>query len=774
MNEQTVLQKQEQSNQLNIKPKDKPAVLKAVLFLAAGFATSLFPEEFRISPFCAAAVGAAPIEYAFLTFIGGSVGYIMTLGLKSGFSYIVLLGLILASKSVFERRFKTISRETVALTFSGFFTLAVDIIKMMLNEVSVFTVCLCVTDALICSATVYFFSRSLSVPAFRLGLRKISGIDAACIVISGAVILACISGVNIAAVYPARIFACLMIMFCALYKGISGGAAVGVALGLVLSLGGNLHVFFMYAPAALLCSVFAPLGQYAVAASFVVAAAASALIYGIDTVSVYAVVECDVAAIAFIAVPSKWINSAQDILTKSGLNDDNEVNRQVAIDLKAAAKTVDEVTDIVTQVTRRMDSIINPELSRVYARIQREVCADCENKSECWNKDFDKTIKDIEFIAGLRLDNSPFSNELPNGLEKRCNKLKVLSDEIDADYRNYLSGTDARIKIEEMRNVVSDQFSFVSRLLDDISTKIVGEKKFDINKSRAIKTALLESRISAQNVSYSENSGSRAVVEITVFDEPNRVDHSKIQKILSRTVSKEFKEAEISVVDFSTVLTYWQRSEYEVTVGFAQIPFGENRVCGDKVETLDDVNGNSIAIISDGMGTGSRAAIDGTMTCSLMHKLIGSGFTFDSALSLVNSALIVKSRDESLATVDAVSINTYNGICCFYKAGAAQSYVRSGDGLQVISHSSLPVGILRNVEFAKDEVILKRGDIVLLISDGVCGESDEWIEDELLSWSTDNMHELAVHIANTAKNRNGIKFEDDISVVAMKLKKNRR
>lgn len=774
MKNQTVLQRKEQAEEISFKIKDKSVALKSALFLIGGFITALLPEEYQISPFCPAAVGASPTEYAFMTFIGGSVGYIVTRGLRDSFFYIVMLGLILASKSVFERRFKTISRETVDLAFSGVFVLAADIIRMLLTEVSAFNICISAADTLICVAAVYFFSRSLSVPAFRLGLRRISGVDAACIVISGAALLGCVSGVNIAGIYPARIFACLLILFCASYRGVAGGAAVGVTLGTVLCLNGNFHVFFMYAFGSLICSVFSPLGQYATAASFAVASSAAAIVYGIDAVSVYTVVECAVASIAFIAVPSKLINSAQDMLTKSGLSEDNEVNRQVALDLKAAAKTVDEVTDIVTQVTRRMDSIINPELSRVYARIQHGVCADCGNKSVCWNEKFDRTVKDIEYIAHERLEKKKRSDKLPNGLEKRCEKLGALSDEIDADYKNYLSETDARIKIEEMRNVVSDQFSFVSQLLEDISSKIIGEKKYDLNKSRAIKTALLESRIPAQSVSYYENSFSRAVAEITLYEEPNKVDHVKIQKILSHIVSKEFKSADISVMDLSTVLTYWQKSEYEIENGFAQIPFGENRVCGDKVEVLDDVNGNSISIISDGMGTGSRAAIDGTMTCSLMHKLIGSGFTFDSALKLVNSALIIKSRDESLATVDAVSVNTYNGACCFYKAGAAQSYVRSGDGVQIISHSSLPVGILRNIEFAKEELTLKRGDIILMISDGICGEDDSWIEDELLSWSTDNMHELAVHIANTARKKNGIRFEDDISVVAMKLKRRSR
>lgn len=36
------------------------------------------------------------------------------------------------------------------------------------------------------------------------------------------------------------------------------------------------------------------------------------------------------------------------------------------------------------------------------------------------------------------------------------------------------------------------------------------------------------------------------------------------------------------------------------------------------------------------------------------------------------------------------------------------------------------------------------------------------------------MYELSAHIAQTAKRKNGIKYEDDISVVAMKIKKSKK
>ena len=46
-----------------------------------------------------------------------------------------------------------------------------------------------------------------------------------------------------------------------------------------------------------------------------------------------------------------------------------------------------------------------------------------------------------------------------------------------------------------------------------------------------------------------------------------------------------------------------------------------------------------IMIISDGMGTGTMAAIDNTMTANLLSQLIRSGFGFECALKIINLRL---------------------------------------------------------------------------------------------------------------------------------------
>ena len=83
----------------------------------------------------------------------------------------------------------------------------------------------------------------------------------------------------------------------------------------------------------------------------------------------------------------------------------------------------------------------------------------------------------------------------------------------------------------------------------------------------------------------------------------------------------------------------------------------------------------------------------------------------------------------------------------------AASQTRSGERVSVIEAPSLPLGILRGVEAARRDLPLKAGDIVLLVSDGVTAGDCGWLGDELLAWSTNNMDDLAAHIASLAKLR---------------------
>ena len=140
-------------------------------------------------------------------------------------------------------------------------------------------------------------------------------------------------------------------------------------------------------------------------------------------------------------------------------------------------------------------------------------------------------------------------------------------------------------------------------------------------------------------------------------------------------------------------------------------------------------------------------------------------------LQTVNSALIAKSGDESLATMDVACVDLFTGKTEFKKAGAACTVVRRGRRSEVIEASSVPVGIMPGVEFASCQRDLSAGDMIVMVSDGVVAAGSEWLVDMVMAWDEDeNPNLLAQRIADEAKKRRSDGHEDDVTALVLVLR----
>ena len=174
------------------------------------------------------------------------------------------------------------------------------------------------------------------------------------------------------------------------------------------------------------------------------------------------------------------------------------------------------------------------------------------------------------------------------------------------------------------------------------------------------------------------------------------------------------------------------------------------------------------------MGTGGRAAVDGAMASGLMARLLKAGFGYDCSLKIINSAMLFKSSDESLATMDIASIDLFTGNTELYKAGAAPTLVRRNGKSGRAESTSLPIGILKDVSFDRAGIRLRANDILLMVSDGVTFDGTEWIRQELENWHDGGAQDLAEHICDCARRRQTAGKPDDITVIAAIIEKTDR
>ena len=142
-------------------------------------------------------------------------------------------------------------------------------------------------------------------------------------------------------------------------------------------------------------------------------------------------------------------------------------------------------------------------------------------------------------------------------------------------------------------------------------------------------------------------------------------------------------------------------------------------LCGDCLNYFNNGEGSTVAIISDGMGTGGRAAVDSNMAVSIMTKLCKAGLSYDCSLSVVNSSWMIKSEEESLATLDLLDFNLFTGRARLMKAGACTTYIKKNSKLMKKDLPSLPLGILNRSKLIKEDVSLTADDMIVMVSDGV-------------------------------------------------------
>ena len=117
--------------------------------------------------------------------------------------------------------------------------------------------------------------------------------------------------------------------------------------------------------------------------------------------------------------------------------------------------------------------------------------------------------------------------------------------------------------------------------------------------------------------------------------------------------------------------------------------------------------------------------------------------------------------------LDLLSLDLYEGKACFLKSGAAASFVFRDGALFRIRSRTIPLGLLRIVDSEEATFDVRVGDVMVLLSDGVLGESEEggWLKDILCAGGTGGT--IARRIVETAARRDT--SSDDKTAVVLRV-----
>ena len=128
-------------------------------------------------------------------------------------------------------------------------------------------------------------------------------------------------------------------------------------------------------------------------------------------------------------------------------------------------------------------------------------------------------------------------------------------------------------------------------------------------------------------------------------------------------------------------------------------------------------------LLCDGMGTGFGAAEEGRTAGTMLQRLLIAGYPAEYALRSLNSLCTLRGRAGAV-TVDLAEIELQNGKVSLYKWGAAPSYLLTPAGPEKIGTAAAPPGLsVTGSRETVDKLSLRRGETLILLSDGVDGEA---------------------------------------------------
>lgn len=154
----------------------------------------------------------------------------------------------------------------------------------------------------------------------------------------------------------------------------------------------------------------------------------------------------------------------------------------------------------------------------------------------------------------------------------------------------------------------------------------------------------------------------------------------------------------------------------------AALSVGRDIADGDRCQWFAGVDCRYYALLCDGMGTGLGAAQESRDAVTMLRRMLTAGYPPEYALRSLNSLCALRGRAGAV-TADLAELQLDTGRATLYKWGAAPSWLIGKDTAEKIGTAGPPPGLsVADGRETVERLSLRRGETLVLVSDGVDGE----------------------------------------------------
>ncbi|WIF95664.1 stage II sporulation protein E [Caminicella sporogenes] len=708
------------------------------------------------------------------------------------YRYMLILGL---NFIVFRYIVKNIRFNTSKLAFlTGSITFFSGVLYLFLTEFYLYDLFMTSFESIIVFVFIYILSYSIPILTVKSNRKILSNEEVICIAIILAVSVLGLSDVIFFGYDLKNIVGIFIILVFAYNGGAAIGAAVGVTIGIITSMStvDTPVIIGIYGFSGLLAGIFKDVGKVTSALGIVLSNSILTFYINGSTETLVQFEEIVIAFLIFILLPksvSEYINKFIS-LKSDGFEIDKvyseRIKKLMLRQLENYSLAFSELAVTYSKIAEKEKVVEQKEITNIINNIANSICLNCNMKRSCWNNCFYSTYNAlVDSITLVEAKGILDKNNVPDYLRKRCLRLEKLINIINSAYEIYKIDYKWNKKLFEMRQLVSEQFNGISQILRELSKEISSNIEFKRDVEDALYVAFDKEGIIIDKITVLENENGRFEIDIEkkkCFDREicERRIIPIVKKVIGREVVHKNRNCNKGNENGSCLIQLVEAQKYKVNTGVAKVSKDNYYISGDNYSFMDLDDNKYMLALSDGMGTGEKAAKESVATITLLEQLLGAGFNKNIAIKTINSVLMSKSLDEAFSTIDLSIVDLYSGKVEFIKIGAVPSFIKRTNGnVEVIHASSLPVGIVNEIAIDSKSVKLNSGDFIITMSDGVLDvdknfiDKTNWMVELIKDINSRNPQVIADSILDKAIERNNNKIEDDMTVLVTKIWKRR-
>lgn len=698
-----------------------------------------------------------------------------------GFDYVIAATIIM----ILYNRIKDISE--LSIIRSSIITATVFIIieliySIIFRELFLYEFFIVAFEGFIVFAMTYIFSYSISPEAYG---GSNSNEKIICTFITIALVLSGLDNLMFYGISIKNIISILLILYFGYSEGAFVGSTVGIALGLVSYISHPEMPFILaiFGLGGLLSGIFRELGKLGSILGFILGNSIISFYingYGISFLNLKEII---LSIIAF-SILYKPLNNVLSGYVESIRKRNKEKSYSYRKD-KVTIDKLNEISQVFDELAvtfeKAADEQSNYNVKEVYELIDNvasNVCISCNKSEYCWQQKFYNTYSSMFKAICILEEGAPLTEaNMPDLIKENCISKDDIKIELYNQFEALTINSIWEEKIIKNRLLVSEQFHGVAKIMKGMIQDIYISPTFNEDTEQMIYDELRKGKVDVIDVVVMELEKDNTEIYVEIDKGHKDVNSQEnIRKIISGAIGIAVKgQYNMNQSDDRRQkLKFIRANRYGALTEVISKPNYLNDISGDNYTFGEGDNLHYLAI-SDGMGIGRKANNESNIAINLFEKFLEAKFDRELALKTINSMLMLKSNDEIFATFDISLIDLYSGRFQIIKTGAPATFIKKKDRVEMINSQSLPVGILKDVDFNIYEEYLEDGDIIIMMSDGLLDANEEeidaegWMKDLILNIESVNPKAIGEEIMEKAKEVSGGTAKDDMTVLVTKV-----